>query len=46
MVITDNVGVLRDDYADDVVWVRDPADGIVSIRLPGKGGTKVSVRVE
>jgi predicted O-methyltransferase YrrM len=45
VVITDNVGVMRGDYADYVSWVRDPANGFVSVRVPYKGGTEVSVRV-
>jgi predicted O-methyltransferase YrrM len=45
VVITDNVGVMRGDYADYVAWLRDPAHGFVSVRLPYKGGTEVSVRV-
>ncbi|MCD2197903.1 class I SAM-dependent methyltransferase [Actinomycetospora endophytica] len=45
VVITDNVGVMRGDYADYVAWVRHPANGFVSVRLPYKGGTEVSVRV-
>ncbi len=45
VVITDNVGVMRGDYAEYVSWVRDPANGFVSVRLPYKGGTEVSVRV-
>ncbi|TCK20650.1 O-methyltransferase [Pseudonocardia endophytica] len=45
VVITDNVGVMRGDYADYVGWVRDPAHGFVSVRVPYKGGTEVSVRV-
>jgi predicted O-methyltransferase YrrM len=46
VVITDNVGVMRGDYADYVAWVRDPAHGFVSVRLPYKGGTELSVRVD
>lgn len=45
VVITDNVGVMRGDYADYVAWLRDPANGFVSVRVPYKGGTEVSVRV-
>ncbi|MBY8856595.1 class I SAM-dependent methyltransferase [Nocardia sp. CA2R105] len=45
VVITDNVGVMRGDYADYVSWVRDPANGFVSVRVPYKGGTEVSIRV-
>jgi predicted O-methyltransferase YrrM len=45
IVITDNVGVMRGDYADYVAWIRDPAHGFVSVRVPYKGGTEVSVRV-
>ena len=45
VVVTDNVGVMRGDYADYVAWVRDPANGFISVRLPYKGGTEVSIRV-
>ncbi|MFF3571615.1 hypothetical protein [Nocardia jiangxiensis] len=45
VVITDNVGVMRGGYADYVSWVRDPANGFVSVRVPYKGGTEVSIRV-
>jgi predicted O-methyltransferase YrrM len=45
VVITDNVGVMRGDYADYLAWMRDPAHGFVSVRVPYKGGTEVSVRV-
>lgn len=46
VVITDNVGVMRGDYADYVAWVRDPANGFISVRAPYRGGTEVSVRVD
>lgn len=46
VVITDNVGVMRGDYADYVSWVRDPANGFVSVRVPYEGGTEVSIRVD
>ncbi|NLU73398.1 methyltransferase [Streptomyces sp. HNM0575] len=45
VVITDNVGMMRGDYADYLAWVRDPAHGFVSVRVPYKGGTEVSIRV-
>jgi predicted O-methyltransferase YrrM len=45
VVITDNVGVMRGDYADYVAWIRDPAHGFISVRVPYKGGTEFSVRV-
>ena len=45
-LVTDNVGVMRGDYADYVAWARDPANGFVSVRLPYKGGTEVSVCVD
>ncbi|WP_153415905.1 O-methyltransferase [Nocardia macrotermitis] len=45
VVITDNVGVMRGDYAEYVSWVRDPANGFVSVQVPYKGGTEVSIRV-
>jgi predicted O-methyltransferase YrrM len=46
VVITDNVGVTRGGYADYVAWVRDPANGFISVRVPYRGGTEVSVRVD
>lgn len=45
VVITDNVGVMRGDYAEYVAWLRDPAHGFVSVRVPYKGGTEISFRV-
>ena len=44
VVITDNVGVMRGDYADYVAWLRDPANGFISVRVPFRAGTEVSVR--
>jgi predicted O-methyltransferase YrrM len=44
VVITDNVGVMRGDYAGYVAWVRDPANGFVSVRVPFRAGTEMSVR--
>ncbi|WP_326950763.1 class I SAM-dependent methyltransferase [Amycolatopsis sp. NBC_01307] len=46
VVITDNVGAMRGDYAGYVSWLRDPAHGFVSVRVPYKGGTEVSIRVD
>ncbi len=45
MVITDNVGVMRAAYAPYLEWMRDPANGFVSVRLPYRGGTEMSVRL-
>jgi predicted O-methyltransferase YrrM len=33
VVIADNVGAMRGDYADYVEWIRDPANGFVSVRF-------------
>lgn len=44
VVITDNVGVMRGDYADYVAWIRDPGHGFVSVQVPFRSGTEVSVR--
>lgn len=45
VVITDNVGVMRA-LRRLRGLVRDPSNGFVSVRLPYKGGTEVSVRVD
>jgi len=45
IVLTDNVGTFPADYADYVRWLRDPANGFVSTRVPLKLGTELSVRV-
>lgn len=44
VVITDNVGVMRGAYAPYLAWLRDPANGFVSVRLPFRNGTEMSVR--
>lgn len=44
VVITDNVGAMRGDYADYVAWIRDPGNGFVSLRVPLGTGTEISVR--
>lgn len=46
VVITDNVGMMRGDYADYMAWLHNPANGFISVRVPYKGGTEVSVRVD
>jgi predicted O-methyltransferase YrrM len=45
LVVTDNVGAFRADYADYVAWIRDPANGFCSSLLALNEGTEVSVRV-
>lgn len=44
VVITDNVGTMRGNYADYLAWLRDPGNGFASIRVPFKSGTEMSVR--
>ena len=44
VVITDNVGAMRADYAEYLAWLRDPANGFVSVELPFRAGTEMSVR--
>lgn len=46
LVITDNVGLMPDLYADYLAWIRDPAHGFVSVRIPFHGGTEFSVLTE
>lgn len=46
VVITDNVGVMRGDYATYTAWIRNPHNGFVSLRVPFRTGTEVSVRTE
>jgi predicted O-methyltransferase YrrM len=46
VVITDNVGVMRGAYAPYLAWLRDPANGFLSVRLPFRGGTEMSVRID
>lgn len=46
LVITDNVGLMPDLYADYLAWIRDPAHGFVSIQIPFRGGTEISVLTE
>ncbi len=45
LVVTDNVGAFRADYADYVAWIRDPANGFCSSLLALNEGTEISVRV-
>ena len=44
LVITDNVGLMPEDYAPYLAWIRDPAHGFISVQVPFHGGTEVSVR--
>jgi predicted O-methyltransferase YrrM len=43
VVLTDNVGTFRANYAAYVAYVRDPANGFRSTALPFKSGTEYSV---
>ena len=45
VVITDNVGMMRRAYASYLAWLRDPANGFVSVSLPFRNGTEMSVRI-
>lgn len=45
MVLTDNVGLFRGDYAGYLSWVRDPANGFSSGVLALKEDAELSVRV-
>ncbi|MBX9627647.1 MAG: class I SAM-dependent methyltransferase [Gemmataceae bacterium] len=45
VVVTDNVGVFKADYAGYTAWVRDPANGFRSGPIGLKNGTEYSVRV-
>ena len=45
VVITDNVGTFRGNYADYVHYMHDPSNGFSSTTLPFKSGTLYSVRV-
>jgi predicted O-methyltransferase YrrM len=45
VVLTDNVGMFKADYAAYTAWVRDPANGFRSGAIGLKGGTEYSVRV-
>jgi predicted O-methyltransferase YrrM len=45
IVVCDNVGAFPADSADYVDYVRRPANGFVSTRLPLRFGTELSVRV-
>lgn len=44
LVITDNVGLMPDEYAPYLAWLRDPANGFISVPVPFHGGTEMSVR--
>jgi predicted O-methyltransferase YrrM len=44
VVVTDNVGAMRGDYADYTAWIRNPDNGFVSLRVPFRTGTEISVR--
>ncbi|MFE2070426.1 hypothetical protein ACFXDH_50090 [Streptomyces sp. NPDC059467] len=44
VVVTDNVGAMRGDYADHTAWIRLPDKGFVSLRVSFRTGTEVSVR--
>ncbi|TCK22187.1 O-methyltransferase [Pseudonocardia endophytica] len=44
VVITDNVGLMPEQYAAYLAWLRDPANGFVSVQVPFHGGTEISVR--
>jgi predicted O-methyltransferase YrrM len=44
VVVTDNVGAMRGDYADYTAWIRNPDNGYVSLTVPFRTGTEVSVR--
>jgi hypothetical protein len=41
VVVTDNVGAMRGDYT---AWIRNSGNGFVSLRMPFRTGTEVSVR--
>lgn len=45
IVVADNVGHFRRDYAAYLDFVRSPANGFVSTLLPLRGGTEVSVKI-
>ncbi|GAA5159035.1 class I SAM-dependent methyltransferase [Pseudonocardia eucalypti] len=45
LVITDNVGLMPDHYGPYLAFLRDPANGFISVQLPFHGGTEVSVRI-
>jgi predicted O-methyltransferase YrrM len=44
VVLTDDVGGLRSNFADYLAYMRDRANGFDSISIPLKGGTEYSVR--
>ncbi|WP_316783959.1 hypothetical protein [Streptomyces sasae] len=44
VVVTDNVGAMRGDYADHTAWIRLPDKGFVSLRASFRTGTEDSVR--
>ena len=45
IVLCDNVGRFRRDYADYLAYVRDPANGFRSILVSHNGGAEISLRV-
>jgi len=44
MVVTDNTGMHRSDYADFFAFINDPANGFRTMTLPFDGGLELSVR--
>ncbi|MEO0335173.1 MAG: class I SAM-dependent methyltransferase [Pseudomonadota bacterium] len=44
VVITDNIGTFKGNYADYLGYVKDPSHGFVSVTLPFKAGTEYSVK--
>jgi hypothetical protein len=44
VVLTDNVGSFKANYAEYVAFMRNPKNGFQSMTLPFKSGTEYSVR--
>ncbi|KAI8809181.1 putative O-methyltransferase [Cladochytrium replicatum] len=45
VILTDNVGPFKPNYASYLEWVRNPENGFQSISLPFRGGTEYSVKM-